>query len=74
MLSLQGWPCQKRGGEESLVQELLGHHQEDEKGDVSRQKKRARKVRGDACLHGFLLIKPLSRVGGGGRRGGEQDS
>lgn len=35
VLSPQGLPCEKQGGAESLVEELLGHHQNDEKGDGS---------------------------------------
>lgn len=67
----QGLPCQEQGGEESLVEELPGHHQEDEKGDGSWQKKGARKVRGNSHLSGFLLKSCLA---GWQIWSGEQDS
>lgn len=44
----------QQGGEESLVEELLGHHQEDEKGDGSRQKKGTMKVRSNPHLCGLF--------------------
>lgn len=60
VLGPRGRPCQKQGGEERLVQELLGHGQEDEKGDGSRQENGTRAGRGDTGVCGFLLISCLA--------------